>query len=264
MLICLVAAATAASPGLVTTARGDVTLNGEPVSVPLVLAEGQTLDLGAGAEVVVLYQGAASQHQGPSTLTVSELQGASASTGEQVATLDSVLSRETSTARTGATRAAAELQLLRPVVGDEVFALQSIQWRCAETAQGQPCPEIPVEVYSFMDDAVLWTAAGAGSVDYAGPELPPGPYTVRLSGVDFAFKVASAGEKEQVQSAVQTASQAGSALSQVDQLSLVVGLYAQSGHLSEALWALESGMKAQQAPELDALQATLETQAGQR
>lgn len=259
MFLAIVATSLAAQPAMMTTAKGSVEMAGEAVAAPLVLGEGQSLVLGEGASVVLLYGGAATQVQGPATVSLASLQAASASTGEEVAVLDSVLAREAHTQRTGATRAAGETQLTRPIAGDKILAMHTLSWSCAT-----PCAEEQVSLYSFNEDSVVWTGRGAGSATYTGPELAPGPYTLNIGGTEFGVKVASKTERETLGAAVSAATSATGAdtLSAADQAALETGLLLHAGYRSDALWSLDARLAKQADPEVQAARAALETQAG--
>ena len=259
MLLAIVATSLAAQPAMMTTAKGSVQLDGQSVAAPLVLGEGQSLVLGEGASVVLLYGGAATQVKGPATVSLESLQAASASTGEEVAVLDSVLARDAHTQRTGATRAAGELQLQRPIAGDQILALQTLSWACEGS-----CTEEAVSIYSFREDSVVWTGSGAGSVRYSGEPLAPGPYTLSIAGQEFGFKVASAEEQSTVNAAVNIGKNGygSTQLSVADQAAIETGLLIHAGYRSDALWSLDARLAKQADPELQAARAALETQAG--
>ncbi|MFT5583565.1 MAG: hypothetical protein ACI9VR_001143 [Cognaticolwellia sp.] len=259
MLLAIVATSLAAQPAMMTTAKGSVQLNGERVAAPLVLGEGQSLVLAEGASVVLLYGGAATQVKGPTTISLESLQAASASTGEQVAVLDTVLARDAHTQRTGATRAAGELQLQRPVPGDQILAMHTVSWHC----EG-PCADEAVSIYSFREDTVVWAGSGAGTSIYTGPELAAGPYTLTVAGQEFGFRVASSNEQSTLSGALSAVGTApGTAeLSTADQAALETGLLLHAGYRSDALWALDARLAKQDDPELQAARKALETQAG--
>lgn len=259
MLLAIVATSLAAQPAMMTTAKGSVQLDGQSVAAPLVLGEGQSLVLADGASVVLLYGGAATQVKGPATVSLESLQAASASTGEQVAVLDTVLARDAHTQRTGATRAAGELQLQRPIAGDQILAMHTLSWSCEGA-----CAEESVSIYSFREDSVVWTGSGAGSVAYSGEPLAPGPYTLTLAGQEFGFKVASKDEQSALNGAVGALAgvPGGAELSTADQAALETGLLLHAGYRSDALWSLDARLATETDPDLQAARAALETQAG--
>ena len=260
MLLALSQLAFAGNPALVTTAKGSVSLvqadaETQPAA-PYVLAEGQALRVPEGAVAVVLFEGTAVQVTGPAKLDYSQLSGAKASAGGDSDLLASLVSRGSDVRTAGATRAAGELSLTRPLVQDKVAGLQDIAWSCAD------CGEQALELYSFMDDEVVWTGTGTGTAAYAGPQLSPGPYSLKVGGSEFAFKVLGPQDPALSQARSLTESVVGGL--QPDQaLEAEIGIYATAGFLSEALWRVDAALvQHPQDAELQALKSELEARAG--
>lgn len=254
-----------ATPAMVTTCKGEVRVQGsdEALEAPFVLEDGQVLEVADGGMVVVLYQGAATQVEGPASVDHGTLAQAGASAGSDSDMLDELLSRGTSAAPTGATRAVGDLTLARPVPGSQLLALQTIRWDC------DACGEQPVEVYSFRADEVLWTGTGAGTVAYGGPALAPGPYAVRVGTEEYSFSVAKADTATQVQSAQRSAENAVTDLQgqgvtdAATLLSVPTAVYLQAGMHTEALYLVDQALAETPGdPGLTALQGTLEERAG--
>lgn len=254
-----------AAPAMVTTAKGDVKLAGadQALQAPFVLNDGQSLELSDGALVVLLYQGAATQVTGPTTLSHAQLEQAAASSGGDASVLNELLARGTSTARAGATRAAGELQLQRPVPGGAVLNAQTIAWTCGD------CGEQSVQVYSFRDDEVVWTGAGTDQVAFGGEPLSPGPYSVTVGATEFSFTVAKKDLREQV---AQSMPLVDSSVAQLKEqgvsdaavlLSVPASVYLQAGLGTEALYLVDAALaESPQDPGLLELKKTLEQRAG--
>jgi len=126
-----------------------------------------------------------------------------------------------------------------------------------------------VQVYAFLEDKVAWTGSGQGSLDYAGPQLAPGPYLVRIGSREFSFTVADSDQQERVKQARAAADEARERLEQqgVDDVAALVsipaGVYLRSGLPSEALWLVDAALAEHpDSDPLKALRADYERQAG--
>lgn len=256
MIFALIANA-AASPALVSAARGDVAVvagdQESSLAAPYVLDEAHALRVPAGATAVVLFEGRAVQITGPALVKVGDLEGAGAVTGQDPSVLADLVTRGASAKPAGATRAGGT-SLSRPVAGDKVARVQSIAWTCDD------CGEQEVSLSSFMDDEPLWSAKGTSSVDYDGPALDPGPYALSIGGTEFSFRVE---DPSDVDSAKAIA--AGSGVEDPVLAAMVeAGVLAQSGHWSEALWTLDTALSVHGGDELEALRREVEARAGLR
>ncbi|MCO4744360.1 MAG: hypothetical protein KC912_06190 [Proteobacteria bacterium] len=260
----LLSAALAADPAVVVTTRGDVQLTtaGETAAAPappFALMDNQSLTVAEGALVVVLYQGAANQLRGPRSVALSELRASTEIPKEQVGVLNDLFSRELSTDKAGASRAG-DLRMVRPVPGGTVLAPQTFGWRCAET-----CAEEDVQIYDFREDAVVWTAKGNGTVEYAGPDLGPGAYSLVVAGREFAFTVAPKSTRESAQRARAAAMAAAQSLPKDDPASVAVPatVLLQAGLASEALWLIDQALTERgESPELIEMRREFERRAG--
>ena len=144
-----------------------------------------------------------------------------------------------------------------------MLAPQGFTWHC------DACGTQDVAVYDFMADTVAWSGKGDGSLAYAGPELKPGPYLVRIGSREFSFTVADAKAQERVKQARSAADEARQGLEKqgvndvAALVSIPAGVYLRSGMPSEALWLVDSALAAH--PDdaaLKDLRADYERQAG--
>ena len=264
-IVAVSAPATAADDmALVTFAEGEVKVDGGAAPpAPFVLDGTAKLTLPEGASVVVLHEGTATRLRGPRTVGLGDLEAPS--TGATAATrgaLQAVMTRDVSFAKAGASRGG-ELTLVRPIPGSTVVAPQGFTWRCAG------CGEQPVEVYAFLDDAVVWTAKGSDTLRYGGPPLAPGPYLLRVGTREFSFTVADQAHQERVKQARTAADEAMAGLRSqgVDDVAVLIsvpaGVYLRSGMPSEALWLVDDALvKHPEDAELKALRIGYERQAG--
>lgn len=229
-----------AAAAMVTTSKGDVTLDGERApSAPYVLEEGKALKLEAGATVVVLYSGAATQVTGPTTLRVDDLSSATVSDGDDAfAVLGDLMERTSSTGSVGATRFVGELTLDRPLQGGVVLQPSVIDWSC------DSCGQQKVEIIRLLDDESVWTATGTDAVVYDGPKLDPGPYVLEIGGYEFSFKVAKEAEAMAVQSAIGAAKGAVEELEVAAATSVLTTVYLQANMPAEALRTLDEAVAA--------------------
>ncbi|MCP4920060.1 MAG: hypothetical protein GY913_24425 [Proteobacteria bacterium] len=253
MLLALVATS-AASPALVTAARGAVSLVAETETqpaAPYVLDDAHALRVPDGAVAVVLFEGRAIQVTGPALVKTAELVGAGQATGQEPSVLAGLIERGTSTKQAGATRAGGTT-LSRPLQGAKVATVPTFSWSCGD------CGEVAIELASFLDDEVVWISAGTNTVAYDGPALEPGPYAVKVGGQEFSFRVTDSSAQDQVAAIV-----AGAGISDpVLAAEVGAGLYAQAGLLSEALWTLDAARAEHDSDELEALTRELEKRAG--
>lgn len=250
MLLALVATS-AASPALVTAARGSVSLVAETETqpaAPYVLDDAHALRVPDGAVAVVLFEGRAIQVTGPALVKTAELAGAGQATGQDPSVLAGLIERGTSTKQAGATRAGGT-QLTRPIAGAKVADVPGFSWSC------DGCGEQQVELTSFLDDEVVWTGAGTSSVTYNGPSLQPGPYALKVGSHEFSFRVADEGQVEAMALVVGIDDP-------VLYAQAIAGLFAQSGFYSEALWTLDAARVEHDSDELEALTRELEKRAG--
>ena len=250
MLLALLTQASASS-ALVTAARGAVSLVAEQETqppAPYVLDEAHALRVPEGAVAVVLYEGRAIQVTGPALVKTAELSGAGQANGQDPDVLGQLLERGTSTKQAGATRAGGTT-LTRPLAGAKVAGVPGFSWDC------DGCGEQQVELTSFLDDSVVWTGSGTDSVTYAGPDLEPGPYAVKIGSHEFSFRVADEGQAEVMSLVVGIDDP-------VLHAQAVAGLFAQSGFYSEALWTLDAARAEHDSDELEALTRELEKRAG--
>ncbi len=258
----------AAVPAMVTTAKGDVHLleGGEDKAAPappFLLQETAKLELRDDAEVVLLYGGIANHLVGPRKVGLADLSTGSESAADRGA-LEDLLSKAVVTRRAAATRGGGT-RVSRPVPGTSVSSPRVIRWEC------DGCGEVEVQVYDFMNDKVLWTTKGTGQVDYAGPALEPGAYSVVVGGSDFPFSVPEKGQLDDVVAAREAADK------QVDKLrkagldneaalaAVPATVYLQAGMPSEALYTIDAALAVHpDDPELKALLGEFEKRAGLR
>jgi len=220
---------------------GDETQKAPPP--PFLLEEGQSLTLGEGALVVVLFEGNATQVDGPASVDHTSLQPPQRVTRAGVDVLDELLARRVSTAATGASRGVGDIHLVRPVPGSTVLAPATIAWRC------EGCGSQEVEIHDLLEGRSLWTGTGTGAVQYEGPALGPGAYSVVLGGRDYAFTVVEPEQRTKAERAVEAAREAAKALvaggaDPAAQVSVVASVFLQAGLPSEALYAIDQALEA--------------------
>ena len=249
LLACLAPIPAWAGAVLVTTVKGDVQLvdQGAHSTVPtppFVLGTNQSLAVGAGGIVVLLHDGDATQVQGPTTIDSASLKVRSSASMATPGVLDELINRQASSARAGATRSGpTDLVVSRPLPGTAVVGLHEIRWACT-------CDPQTVSVYDFSTGEVVWTKQASGHVNYDGPALHPGAWSVNLGGHDFMFVVLSADEQKRVESARSVADSAAAKLKASgvsDPASLVAlpaGIYAQADLPSDALWLVDQALVA--------------------
>jgi hypothetical protein len=242
------AQAAAASPAMVTTARGTVQLvTGEETrdapAPPFLLEEGQSLSLDEGALVVVLFEGSATQLSGPASVDHASLKQPLSATRAGVDVLDELLARRVSTAATGASRGVGDIHLVRPVPGSTVIAPIAIAWRC------EGCGPQKIEVHDLLEGQSVWSGTGTDTVAYAGPALAPGAYSVVLAGRDHAFTVVEADQRARAEQAVGAAREAAKEMAAgvadaAAQTSVVASVFLQAGLPSEALYTIDAALEA--------------------
>ena len=260
--------AQAGSPAVVTTVVGDVKLvtdgtAGELPPPPVVLTEGQALQLVEGAMAVVLCGGSATKLTGPDTVGLDRLVASAPVESADVGALNDLLSRKTSTARPAASRGVGDASLLRPVPRTAIIAPTAIAWACDN------CGTQQVQVYDFRADEVVWTGEGDGQVDYSGPELRPGAYYVVIGSRDYPFTVAPAEERARVEGALRALDGAAATLAEqglddpASRVALDVAVLLQAEMPTEALYRIDAALAAH--PDdaaLKAQRATIEARAG--
>ncbi len=261
--------ARAEAPAMVTTARGDVQLVTDGVAaelppLPVLLAPGQSLQLGDGALAVVLCGGAATKLEGPGTVGLDQLRRVGTEAPAAPGVLADLLSRQTSTARPAASRGlGGELTLLRPVPWSSLLEPAVIRWHCEE------CGSVPVQVYDFRADEVVWATEGDGQVVYGGSTLKPGAYYLVVGGRDFPFTVPPAEDQARLQEALGTVDVALAGISgegveaEVARIGLEVGILMAAEMPTEALYRLDAALeKRPDDPDLKRLRTDVEGRAG--
>jgi hypothetical protein len=228
MSVFLVAAALAADPAsMVTLSTGGVTVvegktRTPAPAAPFLLGAGQTLELAAGAHVVILRSGGAFSADGPRTVDAKSLAPAASGTDA----VGDLLSKRTSLAGAGAARAGG-LAVTRPVPGAPTFALTEVRWRC------EACGPQDVAVVDLREDEVVWTGNGDGKVTYAGPALKPGVYAVRVGTQEVSLRVAPSSERDTLLAGITLANPADKAAAEAGALLL-------AGYPTDALTRLEA------------------------
>jgi hypothetical protein len=258
----------AAAPALVTWTAGEVqlALPARPTtpapSAPFVLPEGGKLILSDGAAAVVLHEGTATRVRGPAVTTQSTLAAPTTGGDPGRSALAAVLERDVSFAKTGASRGDT-VHLMRPIPGGAVLRMQAISWHCGE------CGAQEVQVYDFLRDQVVWTGRGSGTVAYVGPALAPGPYLIRVGGLESSVTVLPTDEANKVDLAVRAATVAADGLRAEGEsdpavwTSVTASVYMHAGLPSEALWAVDRALLASPSNEgLRDLRALYERHAG--
>ena len=245
-LLCLPSLAWAA-PAMVTTTQGKVELVADgkieaAPAAPFLFRDGMELRLGDGAAAVLLYDGAAKRLVGPTTATKDGLSGGGAvsGAGKHTSLLDEVLAVQHSQARAGAHRGG--IQLLRPVPGGDVLALQEIRWKC------DGCGPMSVEVVDFLEGTTLWSGKGEGLVAYDGPPLTGDGVQIAVGDERFTvYRADDAKRKnlERVQAAAVAPMQSLEASKdEVGSTSVLAGLYVHIGLETEALYLADAAVRA--------------------
>ncbi len=264
-LVLAPALAHAAAPAVITTARGSVKLvaGGQPTelpSTPFVLEAGQSLQVADGAMVVILYQGSAKKIIGPESVDLSQLGGDAEAGGEGVGALNNLFTRQISMKRAGASRAAGDIQLVRPVAGSKLFSPRAIRWSCTD------CEEIELSLYDFQADEVVWTGKGKGEAAYDGPALHPGAYYLTVAGRDHLVTVPPMEERAEVDLAISVVEEAGGSIdgaTPAELVALPASVYLQAGMVTEALYAIDAALETHpNDPDLQELRTEYETWAG--
>lgn len=257
--------ALAGAPALVTTARGAVqVLAGdaahEAPTPPFVLEDGQKLKLADGALVVVLFEGHATQIEGPASVDQGAFKAQASQPVEGVDVLDEILGRHVSTAPAGASRGGGDVFLVRPVPGSALTALHTVTWRCAA------CGNEQVTVSNLLTGDKVWSGAAKGSIAYGGPPLGAGAYAVTLGGPDFAFTVIDDSRRTAATRAAEAARTAGAAMNNADEAartSVEASVWLQAGLPTDALYVIDRARAAHPDDKgLETLQETFERRAG--
>lgn len=262
-LVSIPAWASAASPAVVTTVRGDVTLSGGAslAPPPALIPEGEILSLAEGA-TVVLWQGAALKFDGPCVVDPATLLAPEEASSEHASALMGLLTRQSSTTRPAASRGGATVDLTRPVAGLPLLKLRDIRWTCAG------CGALDVVVEDARAETVVWSSSGDGRVVYDGPELQPGSYYLRLGGVDHLFRVVSNSDAWTMSVALEAAADLADTLSDDDpaaRLGLATAMLVNEGLFTDALYRVDDAIALHPEDEhLKRLLADYETRAGLR
>jgi hypothetical protein len=263
-LVLIPAWAHAGNPAVVTTVRGDVTLSsGDPLAPPpALIPPGQTLTVGAGATVILLWQGSALKFDGPCQIDPATLQAPEEARSEHASALQGLLTRQSSTSRPAASRGAATVALKRPVAGLPLLELGGVRWTC------DGCGELEVVVEDAREETVVWSSRGEGQLDYDGPALKPGSYYLRLGGVDHLFRVAPADQVEELQGALTAAAAVADTLVDADpaaRVGITTAALLHEGLYTDALYRLDQALAAHPDDELLLqLLVDYETRAGLR
>lgn len=218
------------SPAMVTMLRGAVTLvNGAERTpappAPFILLGKQTLELSAGAHVVLLRQGGAFAVDGPRVVDPAAFKVA-VNASDRVGAL---LEKRTSLSSAGAARGAGPT-ILRPVPNTQLLSLTEVRWRCPG------CGDQPVAVTNLRVDAPGWTGSGDGRAAYTGAPLAPSTYAVSVGGTERTFRVVDRTEAD--------ALLAGLALDTMpapeDRAAAAAGALFLAGYQTDALATLEA------------------------
>jgi len=235
--------ALASTPAMVTTTHGEVVLlaaDGESSAAPaapFLLKDGVRLKLGSGAQVVLLYGGTAKRLVGPTTTSVSEVEGGKAvqGAGASGSVLDELLNVHHSQAQAGAHRGG--LLMVRPVPGGDLLNLGEIRWRC------EGCGEQTVTVVDFLEDETVWTGKGTGSVRYGGPALTADTYQIGIGDEHFTIYLAGEGKRKMLDKVKLAAAEPIATLEadgdKVGATSVFTGLYSLIGLQSDALYLVD-------------------------
>lgn len=253
----LVPYAVAASPALVTSARGPAVVvtagtRAAAPPAPFLLAVDQSLDLPAGSSVVLLHEGVAFSLAGPKVVEASALRSPQASTAAPA--IQSLLDRKVTLAKAGASRGT---RLLRPVAGTPLVSLGEVRWSCS------PCADTPVAILSMTAAAPVWTSHGEGTVRYDGEPLWPGWYLLQVGGDSFTFQVVEEAERKAVAAAFSVVTPPDADAASL--ATIPAALWLQAGMPSEALYVLDRARAAYpDDAELTRLSAEIESRAGIR
>ena len=236
-----------ATPAMVTTTQGKVELVSDgktevAPAAPFLFRDGMVLTLSAGAEAVLLFDGAAKRLTGPTSATKESLSGGNvvSGAGPNTSLLDEVLAVQHSQAQAGAHRGGVVLR--RPVPGGDVLDLKEIRWAC------DACGEQTVTVVDFLEGTTLWTGKGTGAVEYGGPPLADGGVQIAVGGERFTVYRADAVKRKNLDKVKAGASEPIRALEEtqdaVGSISVLTGLYVHIGLESDALYLADAAAKA--------------------
>lgn len=245
-LATLVQPAAAEAPSLVTLSQGEVLLVGSAGEAPappapFALKAGDTLRLAEGASVVVIHRGLARRVIGPAVADPAAFEGGG-SEGDE-AGISALLSRQSSLARAGASRAgASDVILQRPLAEDELVRLPELRWACPADAGG--CPEVEVRITPMGAQEPLWAGRGAGEVQPGLDSLPEGRFLVHIGDRPFLVQGASAERRAELERYALLGQTAAAELEAPEQAAAVVGLLHPLGFESEALWRLDAARTA--------------------
>ncbi len=237
------APAVAATPAMVTTTNGEVKVvkagkADTAPAAPFLLTDDMTLELGSGAQAVLLYNGTAKRVLGPATTSTKQMEGGKAvsGAGKTGSMLDDLLSVQHSQAQAGAHRGG--IQLHRPVPGTDVLAVQDIRWAC------EKCGEQEVEIVDFLEGETVWTGKGTGAVTYDGPALTGDSYQIVIGDERFTIYVADAEKKKLLEQATEAAEGSDDAVADdaAAALSVKTALYTHVGFPTEALYLVDSAI----------------------
>lgn len=249
--------ALAGGASLVTTTKGGITLvtpsgRAPAPAAPFVLTSGQSLDLAAGATVVLLHEGVAFALVGPKQVDPDGLRVPE--TNAAGPALGAILTRKVTQARPGASRGP---KLLRPVAGAPLVTLGDVRWACA------PCVDTPVTLLSRTAAEPVWTGHGAGSTRYDGQPLWPGEYSLQIGGDLYNFRVVEDSEHIAVAAALDVTPPADTHPATL--ATIPAAIWSQAGMPTEALYLLDRARAAYpEDAELLRLTTELETRAGIR
>lgn len=229
LLTLLALAADAPPPAMVTSVSGSVTVvdgkSRTPApSPPFLLAASQSLDLAAGAHVVMLRQGGAFAVDGPRVVDPTAFK-APATGGDKVGDL---LKKRTSLAAAGAARGAGPA-ITRPVPNAPAVSVTEVRWAC------DGCGEQEVNVVDLRADSVVWTGKGTGSARLAAA-LPPGTYAVHVGGTERTFRVVPRAEADALVASINP----DAIVDPKDRAAAVAGALFLGGYATDALGTLEA------------------------
>ncbi len=218
------------APAMVTMVRGGVTVvegaKRTPAPAPPFLLSGaQSLDLAAGAHVVLLRQGGAFAVDGPKVVDPAAFK-VRANASDRVGAL---LEKRTTLVSAGAARGAGP-SIVRPVPNSQLLTLTEVRWRCAE------CGEQPVLLVDLRADSAGWSAAGTGTVPYTGAPLGPSTYAVTVGGTERTFHVAPRAEADALLAGLALDTMA----SPQDRAAATAGALFLAGYQTDALTTLEA------------------------
>lgn len=146
LLLYSLALAADPAPAMVTTLSGNVTLidgkSRTPAPAPpFILGGTQSLDLAAGAHVVMLRQGGAFSVDGPRMVDPSAFKAPSSGPDR----VGDLLQKRTTLAAAGASRGEGPM-ITRPVPNTPTLAVTEVRWSCAD------CGEVEVRVVDLRSD----------------------------------------------------------------------------------------------------------------